>query len=87
MVKFYIEASAYGINGRPPCQTDYINFFDGIGSNAVSLNNLCKFENPGFITTSSEARVVFASTMRPRRPASRVGVKVYYYTFENGSKQ
>ena len=81
VIEFTIDSSAYGINGRAPCPNDYIQFFDGTGSNANSMHKLCKFENPGPITTSSsQARVVFAGSVNPYRPASRVGVKVDYTT-------
>ena len=78
-IEFIIDHSAYGINGPPSCARDHIEFFDGTHSGARSMHRLCRFDNPGPITTTSrEARVVFASTINPYRPSSRVGVKVYY---------
>ena len=78
-IEFTIDDSAYGINGRDPCPTDYIQFFDGTGSNAVSLHKLCQFDNPGpFVTSTSQAIVVFAGTATSRRPKSRVGVSINY---------
>ena len=86
-IEFTIDDSAYGINGMTPCSTDYIQFFDGTGSNSVSLHKLCQFDNPGpFVTSTSQARVVFAGTVRPNRPASHVGVRVTYVTVETDSK-
>ena len=83
VIEFSIDDTAYGINGRPPCRNDYIQFFDGTGSNASSLHKLCKFENPGFIsTTYFQARVVFFGSRNVQRPSSRVGVKVYYVTVQ-----
>ena len=77
----YTIQSPYGINGRPPCPNDYIEFFDGTDSNADSMHKLCKFENPGPMrTSSSQGRVVFQSRVNPYRPSSRVGVKVNYRT-------
>ena len=77
-IEFTIDDSAYGINGRDPC-SDYIQFFDGIASNAVSLHKLCQFDNPGpFVTSTSQARVVFVGTATSRRPKSRVGVSINY---------
>ena len=82
-IQFTIDESAYGINGRHPCSTDHIEFFDGTGGNADSLTKLCghaKFNNfVPITTTSSQARVVFTGSSR-NRPASRVGVKVNYRT-------
>ena len=78
-IEFTIDDSAYGIKGRASCPTDYIQFFDGTGSSAVSLHKLCKFDNPGpFATSTSQARVVFVGTVRRNHPANRVGVKVDY---------
>ena len=81
-IEFTIDNSAFGINGRNPCTNDYIQFFDGTGSNAASLAKLCGFSisvNP-ITTSSSSARVVFTGSVNPNRPASRVGVKVDYTT-------
>ena len=78
-IEFTIDRTAYGINGRSPCTNDYIQFFDGINRGASSLQKLCKFNNPGAITTSSsEARVVFTGSRNGQRPASRVGARVTY---------
>ena len=78
-IEFTIDDTAYGINGRAPCPTDYITFLDGMDENAPSLHKLCKFDMPPpFTTTSSQARVVFAGSIKPRRPKSRVGVHVMY---------
>ena len=79
VIEFTIDRSAYGINGRPPCASDYIEFYDGTGSDAHSMHKLCKFKKPGaFTTTSSQARIVFVGSVNSNRPRSRVGVKVDY---------
>ena len=81
MIEFSIDESNYGINGRHPCSTDSIEFFDGLDRNANLLNKLCAFMNPGPIqTTSPRALVVFTSTENHNRPTSRVGVRVMYRT-------
>jgi fibulin 1/2 len=81
VIRFTIDESAYGINGRSPCSRDSIEFYDGIDSSADSLHKLCQFDNPGpFTTSSSQAFVVFTSTVNRHRPASRVGVRVAYTT-------
>ena len=86
-IEFVVDDSQYGINGRNPCTTinEHIEFFDGTGNDATSLRKLCgrshfysDFDSMRHITTSSsQAKVVFTSTDRPRS-ASRVGVKVDY---------
>ena len=84
-VQFTIDSSAYGINGRAPCVNDNIQFFDGIQSGARSLQKLCRFDNPGRISTSStEAKVVFTGRINRNRPRSRVGVKVSYTIVDIG---
>ena len=85
-IEFTIDGSKYGINGRDPCPTDYIQFIDGMNTDANSMYRLCKFDNPGpFTTTSSQARVVFASSVNNNRPTSRVGVRVMYNTVQQSS--
>ena len=85
-IEFTIDQSAYGINGRHPCATDYIEFHDGSGSRTKSISKLCQFMNPGPITTtSSTATVVFVGTNRPNRPRSRVGVHVTYKAIVSGT--
>ena len=80
-IRFTINETAYGINGRDPCTRDAIEFFDGINSSAASIHRLCQFDNPGpFTTSSSQAFVVFTATRNLHRPASRVGVRVEYTT-------
>ena len=79
VIKFEVDRSAYGINGRPPCSNDHIEFFDGIDSNAVSLGRFCKLVVPDPITvTTGAARVVFEGRVNSRRPPSRKGVRVNY---------
>ena len=79
VIRFVVDESAYGINGRPPCTSDNIEFFDGLAGNAESMHKLCRFENPGpFFTSSQQARVVFTGTINRNRPQSRVGVKIHY---------
>ena len=83
-IEFTIDDSAFGINGRPPCTRDHIEFFDGTSTNAASLEKICGLADfyesntlPIITTTSSSARVVFTGSDRPRS-SSRVGVKVDY---------
>lgn len=84
-IEFRIDDSAYGINGRPPCSRDHIEFFDGTATNSQSLRKICGHMSVVnlddlIVTTSSEARVVFTGSVNRNRPASRVGVKVHYRT-------
>ena len=80
LINFTIDDSAYGIAGPSYCPTDYIQFYDGVSSDAVSLHKLCRFDNPGsFCTNTSLARVVFAGSDQFRLQ-SRVGVRVFYNT-------
>ncbi|CAI8048165.1 Fibrillin-1, partial [Geodia barretti] len=85
-IQFNIDQSAFGTLGKPPCNKDYIQFFDGTDSGAASLKKICgllKFYGgaiPSINTTSSTTRVVFTGTRFQQRPLSRVGVKVDYVT-------
>ena len=81
-IEFTIDDSAFGINGRPPCTRDHIEFFDGTGSNALSLEKICGLTSFVTLTTittnSSRAAVAFTGSANPDRPSSRVGVRVTY---------
>ena len=76
---FEVDSSAYGINGRPPCKRDHIEFFDGLESDSHSLGRFCKLQVPEpIIVTTGVARIVFEGQRNPYRPVSRKGVKVDY---------
>ena len=83
-IELTIDDSAFGINGRPPCTRDHIEFFDGTGNNAASLKKICGLTSMDTVTltpittSSSRARVVFTGSIKPNRSASRVGVRVTY---------
>ena len=70
----------YGIRGRQPCPTDYLQVLDGVGESAESLGRFCFLRAPErFLTTSNMATVIFqASSQRHLR--SRVGVGITYTT-------
>lgn len=84
-IEFTIDESRFGINGRPTCTDDHIEFFDGTANSASSLEKICGLPHfytnglPTITTTSSTARVVFTGSDRSR-PASRIGVSVSYRT-------
>lgn len=84
-IYFRIDSSSYGINGRSPCNSDNLEFFDGTGSNANSMAKVCGLTSfysqglPTVLTTTSSAKVVFTGTQNSNRPASRVGVRVNYW--------
>ena len=84
-IYFYFDTSAFGINGEDPCTFDHIEFFDGTGISAHSLNKICgsrgSFVNlPTVLSTTSQVRVLFTGSDRSR-PNDRVGVKVNYISF------
>ena len=81
VIEFQVDESQYGINGRAPCNTDSLEFFDGLDRSAPSLHKICAFMNPGPIqTTSPRGLVVFTGTVNDNRPPSRVGVRIMYTT-------
>ena len=74
----------YGIRGRDPCTTDYVQVLDGVGEEAPSLGMFCYLNVPQPITTSSnQATVIFQASSLPH-PPSRVGVRITYTTIQNG---
>ncbi|CAI8042365.1 Tolloid-like protein 2 [Geodia barretti] len=81
-ILFTIDDTAYGINGRSPCPTDHVQFFDGMGNDAASMGKLCKFDRPSdpLVTSTSEGKVIFRGSRQSTRPVSRVGVMVHYTT-------
>ena len=78
-IQLEVNNTAYGINGRPPCQDDHIEFFDGLDIGSRSLGRFCKLSVPEPITTSSgRALVIFEGKRNSNRPPSRKGVRVTY---------
>ena len=74
----------FGINGRDPCPTDYVEVLDGVEENSPSLGRHCFLSRPQpILTSSNRAKVVFQGSSL-NRPASRVGVSVTYAIRQNG---
>ena len=68
----------YGINGQTPCPSDYVEVFDGVEDDSVSLGRNCYVHRPNpILTSSNRARVVFQGT-NCNCTASRVGVSLSY---------
>ena len=65
-IQFTIDESAYGINGRSPCPTDYVMFFDGMSEDSSMMNKLCKYDLPDtpIITSTSQGKVMFSGTKK-----------------------
>lgn len=70
----------YGIHGRPPCTTDYIEVLDGVGENVDSLGRFCFLHAPDTVFTSSGQATVIFQASSLQHTASRVGVSVTYTT-------
>ena len=79
-IEFTVNKIYYGINGRPPCRRDYLRFFNGLDQSSSIGPKYCKLNPPAGVirSTGPKANVVFLGLRNPRRPASRVGVKIYY---------
>lgn len=68
----------YGIHGRNPCPTDYVQVLDDVGQDSTSLGKYCYLKVPDpIITSSSKATIVFQAS-RNHHLASRVGVSISY---------
>ena len=77
----------FGIHGRDPCRTDYVEVFDGIGEGAVSRGKFCFLRTPPVIlTTSTRAMVIFQASTARHTP-SRVGISVTYTTVQFGGER
>ena len=84
VLELTVNGTAYGIHGRRPCATDYLEFYDGLTTDAQSLGKYCQFDKPDVLYTSSnQALVVFQASTIPHLP-SRVGVQVLYQLYEKG---
>ena len=82
-----VDQSHFGIHGRPPCTTDYLEIHDGNTTDALSMGKYCKFDAPDTLHTStSEAMVVFQASTFPHLP-SRVGAKLTYLLFVIGMRR
>ena len=79
-VEFTVDSSHYGINGRPPCTRDYLQFYNGLDNSDPIGEKYCHVHPPVNTIRSAgpEANVVFQGLANRWRPASRVGVKVNY---------
>ena len=79
-VRFTVDKEYYGINGRWPCSTDYLQFFRGLDQPTPVGPKYCFVRAPRNLiyVPGAEATIIFKGTKNDRRPASRVGVKVYY---------
>ena len=68
----------YGIHGRDPCPTDYVQVLDGIGGDAASLGKYCYVTAPDPIYTSSNQATVAFQGSTFRNLPSRIGFSLSY---------
>ena len=74
----------YGIHGRDPCPTDYVEVLDGIGLGSNSLGKHCFLSAPTpILTSSNQATIIFQASSFPHLP-SRVGVSMSYTAISLG---
>lgn len=74
----------YGIHGKSPCPTDYVQVFEGIGRDSISLGKHCFLGAPDpIVTPSSRASVIFQASSNAHLP-SRVGVSISYSSILKG---
>ena len=76
----------YGIRGRHPCSTDYLQVMDGVGESAKSLGKFCFLRAPGpFLTTSNMATIIFqASSQHHLNSSVGVGITYTAHAIPNG---
>ena len=76
----------FGINGRSPCPTDYVEVFgfNADGGDYSSFGRKCNLRTPDPILLSgNRARVVFQASARSR-PPSRIGASITYEMKQKG---
>ena len=72
----------YGIHGKDPCSTDYVQVLDGIQHDSTSLGKYCFKHAPDpIVTSTTQATVIFQASILPHR-LMRVGVLVSYRTLQ-----
>ena len=84
LISLDTDDSAYGILGRNPCSTDYLEFYDGPNNRATSLGKFCFVTAPADILTSANQAMVVFQASSNSHPTSRVGVRVTYEAFRLG---
>ena len=85
-VELKVNKTAFGIHGRHPCATDYLELYDGNTTEGqpMGLGKYCFFNPPDTLYTSSnQALVVFQASRIPHLP-SRVGIQVIFEQFKTG---
>ena len=76
----------FGINGRDPCRTDYVEILSVVDGEEHSLEKHCFLRRPQpILILSNKARVVFQGSAL-QRPESRVGVSITYTMKEIGKR-
>ena len=68
----------YGIHGRDPCLTDYLQVLDGLEEDSTSLGKYCFTNAPQPIMTSSQTATVIFQASTHQHLRSRVGASVSY---------
>ena len=70
----------YGIHGRDPCLTDYLQVLDGLEEDSTSLGKYCFTNAPEPIVTSSQTATVIFQASTHQYLRSRVGASISYST-------
>ena len=83
-IHFSVDSTAYGILGRPPCPTEYLEFHDGLTRNTPSLGKFCFITVPDDVVTSSGQALVVFKAIDFNRPPSRKGARITYEAFRIG---
>ena len=84
VIRFSVDRTAYGILGRLPCTSEYLEFHDGLTTDAQSLGKFCFLTVPEDIVTSSGQALVVFKAVDLNRPESRRGARVTYEAFRLG---
>ena len=74
----------YGIRGRDPCPTDYVEVLDGIELDSASLGRHCSKNAPDPITTTLHQATIIFQASSLHHSANRVGASMSYAVIDIG---
>ena len=76
LILFQTNSDHFGIDGSPPCTTDYVQFFSGTDS---ITDPICSTQAPGNrVAFAATGTVIFKGSNNNDRPSGLAGVKVTY---------
>ena len=76
---FVVDKSAFGIHGRSPCISDYVEFFNTADFTGTSVGRYCSLDPPQPVIIASDGvRIVFQGRVNRNRAPEYVGMRILY---------